>query len=156
MASTPAAEAPHSSRFPWPQVTALVVGAVYFVIGLVGFAVTGFGDFFAHDNGVHLMGFAVNPMHNLVHLLIGLFGLAASTGLRASAAFGWVLAVAYGAVFVFGLFAVFMPEINFLNINWADNGLHLVSAAVGLAIALGAQKIGRNQGWVDPPRHGTN
>ncbi|GAA4002044.1 DUF4383 domain-containing protein [Allokutzneria multivorans] len=134
----------------------MVVGAVYFLIGLVGFTVTGFDDFFMHDHDVHLLGFTVNPLHNLVHFAIGLAGAAASTGLRATAVFGWVLAIAYGAVFVFGLFAVSTPEINFLNINWADNGLHLVSAAVGVLVAVGATKIATREGWTDPPRPGTN
>ncbi|MCP3799085.1 DUF4383 domain-containing protein [Allokutzneria sp. A3M-2-11 16] len=156
MASTPAADVPHSSRYPWPQVTALVVGAAFFLVGLVGFTVTGFGNFFLHDHNVHLLGFSVNPLHNLVHFVIGLAGMAASTGLRATAVFGWALVIGYGAVFVFGLFAASIPEIDFMNINWADNGLHLVSAAIGLLVALGAAKIGTREGWTDPPRPGTH
>jgi hypothetical protein len=42
----------------------------------------------------------------------------------------------YGLAFIYGLFAAGNRDINFLSINGADNGLHLVSAAAGLAIAL--------------------
>ena len=42
----------------------------------------------------------------------------------------------YGPVFVYGLFAVGNEDLNFLSINSADNILHLLSALVGLAIAL--------------------
>jgi Domain of unknown function (DUF4383) len=38
--------------------------------------------------------------------------------------------------FLYGLFAAGNSDINFLSLNGADNGLHLVSAAAGLAIAL--------------------
>ena len=49
---------------------------------------------------------------------------------------GWLLTVGYGAAFVYGLFAV-DKSWDFLNLNWADNILHLVTAVVGLVIALG-------------------
>ena len=49
--------------------------------------------------------------------------------------YGWLLAVGYGAAFVYGLFAV-GEAWDFLSINWADNVLHLATALVGLVIAL--------------------
>jgi Domain of unknown function (DUF4383) len=39
-------------------------------------------------------------------------------------------------VFIYGLFAAGNRDINFLSLNGADNGLHLVSAVAGVAIAL--------------------
>jgi hypothetical protein len=42
----------------------------------------------------------------------------------------------YGLAFVYGLFAAGNSDINFLSLNGADNGLHLVSAVAGVAIAL--------------------
>jgi hypothetical protein len=59
----------------WPQALALVVGAVYTVVGVVGFFVTGSDDFSAHT-GEELLGFEINPFHNPVQLVIGLAGLA--------------------------------------------------------------------------------
>jgi hypothetical protein len=38
--------------------------------------------------------------------------------------------------FIYGRFAAGNSDINFLFLNGADNGLHLVSATAGLAIAL--------------------
>ncbi len=49
--------------------------------------------------------------------------------------YGWLLAVGYGAAFVYGLFAV-GEDWDFLSLNWADNVLHLATALVGLVIAL--------------------
>jgi hypothetical protein len=51
-------------------------------------------------------------------------------------AYGWLLAAGYGLTFLYGLFAAGNSDINFLSLNGPDNGLHLVSAAAGLAIAL--------------------
>ena len=50
--------------------------------------------------------------------------------------YGWLLAAGYGLAFLYGLFAAGNSDINFLSLNGADNGLHLVSAVAGVAIAL--------------------
>ncbi len=126
----------------WPQQLALVFGVVYTLIGIIGFFLTGFGDFFGNAHGMSmehdetLLGFMINPMHNLVHVLIGVAGIALSRTLSGARTYGWLLAVGYGAAFVYGLFAV-GKDWDFLNLNWADNVLHLVTALVGLVIALG-------------------
>jgi hypothetical protein len=120
----------------WPQMAALAIGAVYLLIGIIGFFITGFDDFFAHDTDETLLGFEINGMHNVVHILIGAAGLALSRTLGGARTYGWLLAIGYGAAFVYGLFAV-NEEWDFLSLNWADNWLHLVSALAGLVVALG-------------------
>jgi hypothetical protein len=121
----------------WPQMLALAIGAVYTLIGIIGFFITGFDDFAAHTDET-LLGFSINPLHNVVHILIGVAGLALARRPGGARTYGWLLAVGYGATFVYGLFAAGKEEpLNFLSINWADNWLHLVSALAGLAIALG-------------------
>ena len=120
----------------WPQMLGLAIGAVYLLVGIVGFFITGFDDFFAHNTNETIVGFEINPFHNVVHILIGATGLALARTLSGARTYGWLLAVGYGAAFIYGLFAV-DAEWDFLSINWADNWLHLVSALAGLAIALG-------------------
>ncbi|HEV8649233.1 MAG TPA: DUF4383 domain-containing protein [Actinomycetes bacterium] len=132
MARRPAAD--KATRHP-SQLLTLVIGAVYTLVGILGFLVTGF-DNFAAETDKTLLGFEVNPLHNLVHLAIGLAGLAMWRRLDTARTYGWLLAVGYGATFLYGLFAAGNSDINFLSINGADNGLHLVSAVAGLAIAL--------------------
>ena len=66
---------------------------------------------------------------------IGIVGLAMWRRLDTARAYGWLLAAGYGLAFLYGLFAAGNSDINFLSINGADNGLHLVSALAGLAIA---------------------
>jgi uncharacterized membrane protein YuzA (DUF378 family) len=120
----------------WPQLLSLVIGAVYLLVGIVGFFVTGFDDFFGHDTNETILGFEVNPFHNIVHILIGAAGLALARTLAGARTYGWLLAVGYGATFIYGLFAVGQTW-DFLSLNAADNVLHLLSALAGLAIALG-------------------
>src|SRR3569833_42240 len=125
-----------SGAWPWPQILALAFGAVYLLVGIVGFFVTGFDNF--ADNSQHemLLFFMINPLHNVVHIVIGLAGLLLARTLAGARTYGWVLAVLYAALFVYGLIAV-GESWDFLNINAADNVLHIATAVVGLVIALG-------------------
>ena len=125
---------------PWPQVLGLAFGAIYLLVGIVGFFVTGF-DHFA-DNSQHemLLFFMINPLHNVVHVLIGVVGLALSRTLAGARTFGLLLAVGYGLAFVYGVIAV-GQDWDFLNINWADNVLHVLSAVVGGVIYVGANRF---------------
>jgi Domain of unknown function (DUF4383) len=125
---------PAATRHP-SQLLALAVGAVYTLVGVLGFLVTGLDDF-ATETDKTLLGFELNPLHNIVHLAIGLAGLALWWRLDSARLYGWLLAAGYGLAFVYGLFAAGNDDINFLSINGADNGLHLVSSIAGLAVAL--------------------
>ena len=119
----------------WPQILALVFGAVYLLVGIIGFFITGFDDFAGNSQHEMLLFFMINPLHNIVHLVIGLAGLLLARTLTGARTYGWLLAVGYAAVFVYGLIAAGRSW-DFLNINAADNVLHIVTAAIGLAIAL--------------------
>jgi hypothetical protein len=134
--TTPAAGTYAETGWNPPRILAFAVGAIFALIGLLGFFVTGFDGFATHEGGESLLGFHVNPLHNVVHLLLGAAGIAMAMRTRTARTYGWLLVVGYGAVFVFGLFAVSRPDINFLSINAADNWLHIVTVLAGLAIAL--------------------
>ena len=123
-----------TTRHP-AQLLALAIGVVYTLVGIAGFFVTGF-DNFAAETDKTLLGFEVNPLHNIVHLVIGLAGLALWRRLDTARTYGWLLAAGYGLAFIYGLFAAGNRDINFLSLNSADNILHLVSALAGVAIAL--------------------
>jgi len=68
-------------------------GLLYATIGVLGFLVTGFGNV-VQNTGDTLIGFHINPMHNLAHLLIGVFLIAMSTRRDVAVAEGAVLGVA--------------------------------------------------------------
>ena len=135
-----------------PEMLALAIGAVYLLIGLIGFAVTGFDNFAQHTDKT-LLGFEINPLHNIVHILIGAVGLALSRTLAGARRFGWILLIGYGATFAYGLYAANRTDqSNFLSLNMADNWLHLASALAGLAIALWPVRTGSALGGGDRTR----
>ncbi len=127
----------------WPQMAALAFGVIYLLVGIIGFFITGFDNFAGNENGAldehtheKLLWFMINPLHNVVHIVIGIAGIALSRTLAGARTYGWLLAVGYGAAFIYGLIAV-GEEWDILNINAADNWLHILSALAGLAVALG-------------------
>ena len=124
-----------SDRHP-SQWLALIVGLAFVGAGLAGFIVTGFDECVGRDTDETLLGLEVNPLHNIVHLVIGAAGLLLWKTRATARTYGWLLAIGYGATFVYGLFAVDERDINILSLNDADNWFHLASALVGLVIAL--------------------
>ena len=118
------------------QWLALIIGVMYLVVGIAGFGVTGFEGWVEHDHTQTLVIFAVNPVHNVVHILIGLLGILLWRTPGGARTYGWLLVIGYGATLLYGIFVVDNEEANFLNINWADNWLHLASVIAGLVIAL--------------------
>ena len=118
-----------------PEILGLAFGAVYLLVGIVGFFITGFDDFAGNGQHEMLLFFMINPLHNIVHIVIGVAGLLLSRTLAGARTYGWLLAVGYAAAFVYGLLAL-GQDWDVLNINGADNVLHALTAIVGLVIAL--------------------
>ncbi|RMI04927.1 DUF4383 domain-containing protein [Cellulomonas triticagri] len=116
-----------------------IFGAVYLLVGIAGFFVSSGSDF-AGTSGGTLIIFEVNPLHNIVHLLIGavLLGAATSSVTAAKAANTSVGAV-YLLVGLLGLFLV-GSSANILALNGADNVLHFASAVLLLGVGLAADK----------------
>ena len=120
------------------RLLATVFGVVYLLVGLAGFAVTGFSDF-AGTKGDTLIVFDVNPLHNIVHLAIGALLLAASRTVRSAKAANTAVGAVYLLVGVLGLFLI-DSDANILALNGADNVLHFGSAVLLLGVGLGADK----------------
>ena len=66
------ARRPNSADRHPSQLLSLAIGIIYTVVGIAGFFVTGFENFAAETDKT-LLGFEINPLHNLVHLAIGLW-----------------------------------------------------------------------------------
>lgn len=125
------------------RLVASVFGAVYLLVGLLGFAVTGGVGFLATDGGLLLGIFAVNPLHNVAHLLIGAVLLIAGlSGVRAAKTVNVIIGAAYLLLGVAGFFLV-GTSANILALNVPDHFLHLGSAIVLLGIGLGAEREAR-------------
>ncbi|MBO0681881.1 MAG: DUF4383 domain-containing protein [Candidatus Dormibacteraeota bacterium] len=98
---------------------AIAFGAVYTVVGLIGFAVS---STLATAN---LVIFPVNVLHNLVHLVVGLAGIAAfATGRQV--AYCRAMAVVFALVTVAGFLP--QPLLGVLPIGGADIPLHAATA----------------------------
>jgi hypothetical protein len=115
-------------------------GAVYVLVGLLGFAFTGFANF-AGTSDDKLIVFGVNPLHNIVHLAVGALWLASSRSESSARAVSTLIGAVYLLVGIAGLFvAGGDSDLNILNLNQPDNALHLASAALGLYFGLAGRK----------------
>lgn len=114
-------------------------GLVYVLVGVVGFFLTGFSGF-ASSTGPSLLGFMINPLHNIVHVLVGALliggGLASVT---VSKLVNGAVGVVYFLVFAVGL-ALQGSTANILALNVADHGLHLVSAVLLATVGIAADR----------------
>ena len=89
------------------RLVAIIFGAVYLVVGALGFLVTAGVDFIATDGGLLLGIFEVNPLHNIVHLLIGAALLIAGlSSVSAAKATNIVVGAVYLLVGIVGFFLV--------------------------------------------------
>ena len=126
------------SRRSLNQTLALAFGAVYALVGVLGFFVSSDVDF-AGESGASLLGFDVNGLHNIVHLLIGVALMAASRTHAVARAAN----VTIGAVYL--LLAALGPVINdtaadIIGLNGPDHFLHAASGLLLVAVALVGDK----------------
>jgi hypothetical protein len=127
--------------------TAATVGAVFLLLGILGFIpgiTTDYGSmtFAGHESGAMLLGvFQVSILHNLVHLLFGAAGVAMARTTSGARAFLIGGGVVYLVLWLYGLLVDEASAANFVPMNSADDWLHLV-LGVGM-IALGLV-FGRN------------
>jgi hypothetical protein len=127
------------------RLVATIFGAVYILVGLLGFAVTGGVGFIATEGGLLLGIFEVNPLHNIAHLLIGaallIAGLASA---RAAKIVNIVVGATYLLLGIVGFFLV-GTALNILALNTFDHFLHLASAIVLLGVGLAAERGVRSE-----------
>jgi Domain of unknown function (DUF4383) len=119
------------------QTLALVFGIAFLAVGILGFIpgiTTDYGDmtFAGKDSGAELLGiFQVSILHNIVHLLFGIAGLALARTWDGARTYLLGAGVIYLVLFVYGLFVGGGDDANFVPANTADDWLHLI-LGVGL------------------------
>lgn len=133
------------------QMGAAAVGAGFLLSGILGFVpgvTTNYDDltFAGHESGALLLDtFQVSILHNVVHLLFGVAGLAMARSWSGARTFLLGGGVIYLALWVFGLVvADETTSTNFVPLNDADNWLHLGlgAAMLLLGVVLGARRAG--------------
>jgi len=128
------------------QVAAWLVGIAFLLVGILGF-VPGITtnlysglDFAGHMGDAKLLGlFQVSILHNIVHLLFGIAGIALAktfSGARTYLIGGGII---YLVLWIYGLVVDMGSDANFVPVNSADNWLHFLLGAtmVVLGLALG-------------------
>jgi hypothetical protein len=113
------------------QVVALASGALFLLVGLLGFVpgvTTNYSalTFAGHESDAQLLGiFNVSILHNLVHLLFGVAGVLAARTVRDSRLFLLGGGAVYLLLTVYGAVIDHSSDANFVPIDTADNWLHL-------------------------------
>ena len=127
------------------QNIALVFGIAFLGAGVLGFIpgiTTNVGDmkFAGNDSPSELLGlFQVSILHNIVHLLFGIAGIALSRTWENARTYLLASGVIYVVLFVYGILVSSGSDANFVPINGADDVLHAVLAVV----LLGAWYVSR-------------
>jgi hypothetical protein len=123
------------------QTAALVVAAVFVLVGVLGFIpgiTTDYSSmtFAGHHSEAKLLGvFQVSILHNVVHLLFGAAGFALARTVGGARAYLIGGGAIYLVLWLFGLLVGQDTAVNFVPLNAADDWLHLL---LGLGmIALG-------------------
>lgn len=141
------------------QITAAAVGAVFLLVGILGFIpgiVTDYDtmEFAGNDSRAELLGiFQVSILHNIVHLLFGAVGLVLARTLQGAEWFLLGGGVVYVALWIYGLVIERNSDANFVPLNDADNWLHLILGAgmIALGLALRAMRGASPKGVTGRP-----
>lgn len=126
------------------QKAALAMGAVFLLVGVLGFIpgiTTNYGSlgFAGHGSEALLLGiFQVSILHNIVHLLFGVAGIALARTHGQAKLYLLYGGVIYLVLWLYGLLIDHESPANFVPVNNADNWLHLLLglAMIGLAVLL--------------------
>jgi hypothetical protein len=117
---------------------AMIFGIVFLVIGIGGF-IPGLTDHGAQPHadltmtegyGHELGMFPINLLHNIVHIIFGVWGLAASRSLGGARTYARVVAVIYALLTVMGLVDGLNTTFGLIPLYGADVALHAVLALV--------------------------
>ena len=125
------------------QTLATAVGATFLLVGILGFIpgiTTHYGDmsFAGHDSGAKLLGiFQVSILHNIVHLLFGIVGLALARAADTARTYLVGGGVVYLALWVLGI----VGGGDWIPVNTADNWLHFILGIgmIGLGFVAGRE-----------------
>ena len=128
------------------QKAAAAIGAVFVLVGILGFipGITSDVDsmeFAGHESDAELLGiFEVSILHNLVHLLFGVAGLAMARRWDSARAYLIGGGLIYLVLWIYGLVVDKGSDANFVPVNTADDWLHLLLGLGMVAVGLILQR----------------
>lgn len=106
-------------------------GVIYVTVGLLGLVLTGLGTLLGPV--ATLIVFQVNPLHNLVHILVGVLWILAGSRVATARAASQAIGAIYLVLGLIGFFII-GTALDLLALNIADNFLHLVTAMAALFV----------------------
>jgi uncharacterized membrane protein YtjA (UPF0391 family) len=116
---------------------ALISGIVYVLVGVLGFipglvAAPGTAPELAvNANYGYLMGlFPINLLHNIVHLAVGIWGLASYRSYSGARTYARGLAIFYGVLAIMGLIPGLNTTFGLIPIFGHDIWLHALTALI--------------------------
>jgi Domain of unknown function (DUF4383) len=115
-----------------PRAYAIAFGVVYTLVGLIGLAVA------PTMATATLIVFPVNVLHNIVHVLVGVLGIAAFAGNR-TVEYARVMAVLFAVLTIAGFLP--QPLLGLVPVGGVDIALHAATALLAAAA-----------GWLYRPR----
>jgi hypothetical protein len=137
------------------QVVADLVGAVFLIVGIAGFIpgitthLYGGLDFAGHDGNAQLIGlFQVSVLHNLVHIALGITGLALARTWSGARTFLIGGGIIYLALWLYGLIIDKASSANFVPLDRADDWLHFL---LGLGMIVAGVLTTRERAVVERP-----
>jgi len=143
------------NRYP-VQVVALLAAVAFLLVAVLGF-VPGITSHYSalsfagpHSDAKLLGLFQISVLHNLVHALFGLAGLAAARTVPAARGYLLGAGAIYLLLTVFGLLVGHDSPANFVPLNAADNVLHL---GLGLGMLAAGFVLGKTTPRTAPARH---
>lgn len=137
---------------------ATVVGAVFLLVGVLGFVPGITQDIYplkwaGHEGDAQLLGlFKVSVLHNIVHLLFGVAGLAMAKTAQSATSYLIGGGVIYLVLTVYGAVIDRDSGANFVPLNVADNWLHLVLGIGMIALGMIGLRATRGTAGAGVPR----
>jgi hypothetical protein len=109
------------------QTVALAFGVIYLLVGVLGLAPFAGGSYTQTNS--NLLGFVpINLLHNIVHLVIGIVGIAAAASLARARQFCQVFGVVLIAIGIVGIFV--NNPLNLIPIGGFDVAIHLATGGI--------------------------
>jgi hypothetical protein len=133
------------------QRAAAAVGAVFLLVGILGFIpgiTTNYSsmEFAGHESDAKLLGiFEVSILHNIVHLLFGVAGLALARRWDSARAYLIGGGAVYLVLWIYGLVIDHESSANFVPVNDADDWLHFVLGVAMIALGVLLSKRDRDK-----------
>lgn len=132
---------------PLVQLAAIAVAATFLLVAVLGFVpgiTTDYGDLSlaGRESHAELLGlFQISVLHNIVHGLFGLIGLALARSVSGARTFLLGGGAVYLVLTAYGSLIDLDSAANFVPLNVADNFLHLGLGLgmIGLGVVLGKQ-----------------